>query len=156
MNARQIMTEDVIAVNMTATVEEAARLLDGHQIMAVPVVDDANRVVGIVNMNDLFPKLRDMRFSGQRVAHLFNSLINMTDLPDYYWSARKLSVTEVMNRQPPTIQLDDSLADVATQLLYSDYHSLPVVEADGRMVGIISRTDLIRISMKIDEGEQHE
>lgn len=152
MDARQIMTDEVVAVNMTATVEEAARLLVGHQIMAVPVVDDANRVVGIVNLNDLFPKLRDMRFSGQRMAHLFNSLINMADLPDYYWSARKLPVTEVMNRQLPSLSVDDTLAEVASQLLYSDYHSLPVVEADGQLVGIISRMDLIRVSMKIDEG----
>lgn len=152
MNARQIMTEDLITVSTSATVEEAARLLVGHQIMAVPVVDDTSRVVGIVNLNDLFPKLRDMRFSGQRMAHLFNSLINMADLPEYYWSSRKLPVTEVMNRQPPTLHVDDTLTEVATQLLYSDYHSLPVVEGDGRLVGIISRMDLIRVSMKIDEG----
>ena len=154
MNARQIMTRDVIFVSNNATVEEVARLLVAHRIMAIPVVDVHHKVVGIVNLNDLFPKLRDMRFSGQRLARLFNSLISITDLPDYYWTARTLPVKEVMNRQPPTIDADDNLEQIATHLLYSDYHSLPVVER-GQLVGIISRTDLIRVVMKIEEREAH-
>lgn len=152
MNAREIMTQEVAAVDVSATVEEAARLLVNRRITAVPVVDANGAVVGIVSLNDLFPKLRDMRFSGQRLAKLFNSLINITDLPDYYWSARKLPVTEVMNKRPPTIQIDDSMEQIATLLLYSDYHSLPVVE-NARLVGIISRSDLIRVAMKLNEDE---
>jgi CBS-domain-containing membrane protein len=44
------------------------------------------------------------------------------------------------------------MEQIATLLLYSDYHSLPVVE-DGRLVGIISRSDLIRVAMKLNEDE---
>ena len=64
MNARQIMTREVLTVTQDTSVEAAARLLLEHRINAVPVLDDGQRFVGMVNLNDLFPKLKEMRFSG--------------------------------------------------------------------------------------------
>jgi CBS domain-containing protein len=148
MKAHQIMTRDVMAVTEDSTVESVAQMLVTRRISAVPVVADDNKLVGMVSLNDLFPRLKDMRFSGQRLAKLFDSLINLADLPDLYWTTRHYPVTDVMDRFVPQIDINDEQEQITSQLLYSDYRSLPVVE-DGRLVGIISRADLLRVAMKI-------
>lgn len=151
MKAHEIMTRDVITVPSDVTVEAVARLLTEHRISAVPVVTQNGLFVGMVSLNDLFPRLKEMRFTGQRLAKLFDSLVKLSDLPDFYWSTRHYRVTEVMDKFVPSIQADDNVEQVTSQLLYSDYRSLPVLQ-DGRVVGIISRSDLIRVAMNLSEG----
>lgn len=156
MNARQIMTREVITVTQDTSVETAARLLLEHRINAVPVLDDDRRFVGMVNLNDLFPKLKEMRFSGQRLARLFDSLVSISDLPAFYWNTRQSPVAMVMNRHVPCLKPEDNLEEIANQLLYGDYHSLPVIE-QGRLVGLISRSDLIRLALiAYRESDTHE
>lgn len=152
MKVHQIMTQEVISIPEDATVEVAARLLITHRISAVPVVTLAGDLVGMVNLSDLFPRLKDMRFSGQRMAKLYNSLVNLADLPDFYWQTRHLPVADVMQRYVPSIKANDELEKAVTQLLYSDYRSLPVVD-DGKLVGVISLSDLIRVGMVFPEKE---
>ncbi|NPV67054.1 MAG: CBS domain-containing protein [Anaerolineae bacterium] len=151
MKAEQIMTREVIAVDQDATVEEVARILITRQINAVPVVNAQQEVVGMVSLNELFPKLKDMRFSETRMAHLFNTLVNISDLPDFYWKTRHLPVKEVMTRDMELVQVDDEMERIAALMAYHNYHSLPVVRGK-QLVGIISRSDLIRVAMKVDKS----
>ncbi len=150
MKAEQIMTREVIAVDEHATVEEAARLLVTRQISAVPVVNDRQEVIGMVSLNELFPRLKDMRFSETRMAHLFNTLVNISDLPDFYWKTRHLPVSEVMSRDIELVQVDDEMERIAALMAYHNYHTLPVVRGK-QLVGTISRADLIRVAMKVDK-----
>lgn len=156
MNASQIMTHEVIAVSTEDTVESVARLLITHSISALPVVAANNVLVGMVSLDDLFPRLKDMRFSGQRVAKLFDSLVNLADLPDFYWSTRHDRVADVMNKFVPPVYADDNLEQVTSLLLYSDYHSLPVIQ-DDKLIGIISRSDVLRAALRLpNEVTAHE
>jgi CBS domain-containing protein len=149
MKAEQFMTREVVVVETDTTVEEVARILVTQQINAVPVIDANRAVVGMVSLNELFPKAKDMRFSGNRLALLFNTLVNVSDLPDFYWAARHTSVTEVMSRDFAVVQVNDDMEQIAALMAYNNYHTLPVVR-DNKLVGIISRSDLIRIAIKVD------
>jgi CBS-domain-containing membrane protein len=152
MKAHQIMTGDVITVPEDATVEMAAHLLAKHRLNTVPVINQAGELLGMVDMSDLFPRLKDMRFSGQRMATLFNSLVNLADLPEFYWHTRDYPVANIMNRFVPSINASDDLEQVASQFLYNDYRTLPVI-ADGKLVGMISLTDLLKLAIVSPERE---
>ena len=71
MRAEQIMTTEVMTVHTDTTVEEVARLLTTRRVGSVPVVDDNNRVVGVVNDDELFTNEKGIPFSAVRVPLLF-------------------------------------------------------------------------------------
>ncbi|HDL00686.1 MAG TPA: CBS domain-containing protein, partial [candidate division Zixibacteria bacterium] len=73
LKAKDIMTKDVVTIHPEATVEELARLLIEHKISGVPVVDNENKLVGIVTENDLIRK--NKRFHIPTVIRLFDAYI---------------------------------------------------------------------------------
>ena len=117
MTVRETMTADLFVVKADTPVTEAARLLIDHRITGLPVVDDQNRIVGIVTEMDL------MRTLGE---------------PHRVWR----SVGELMTPNPITIAASDPL-HVAFDCLMTHSFRRVLVEEDGKLVGLISRTDLL-------------
>lgn len=106
-----VMTKAVITTTPEVSVEEVADLLGRHHITGMPVVDDHQRVVGVVSEMDVVTK------SGRRVA-------------------------DIMTPDPSTVGEELPLHEVADLLMGRRIRRLPVVR-HGKLVGLISRTDLV-------------
>ncbi|MBK5307161.1 MAG: CBS domain-containing protein [Frankiaceae bacterium] len=137
MRAPDFMTRPVITVSPDATVKEAARLLVRHGVSAVPVVDDAGRVLGIVSELDLLAG----EVPGDPVAHLAPVAADTT-LP-------LRLVREVMTANVVGLPEDADAAAFAEVMRTSGFKSVPVLRGD-RVVGIVSRRDLLRAVARDD------
>jgi CBS domain-containing protein len=143
MRVRDIMSRPVFTVLPTDPVEGAAALLADRGITAAPVVDDRNRLVGMVSEGDL---LRD-RVPEEPTAHLRT----VPKLPAH----RPHIVAEVMTREVVTAWPLEDVADVARTMLDRDVRSVPVLDG-GHVVGIVSRRDLLRSVLRTDDVLAHE
>jgi CBS domain-containing protein len=136
MRVRDIMSHPVFTVRSTDPIEGAAALLADRRITAAPVVDGDGRLLGIVSEGDL---LRD-RVPDDPTAHLRPRVSHH----------RPKVVEEVMTGNVVTAWLDEDVSDVARTMLHRDVRSVPVLDG-GRLVGIVSRRDLLRTVVRTDE-----
>lgn len=139
MRARDIMTSPVHTVGPDTSVESAAEVLAAKAVTALPVVDDAGDVLGMVSEGDLLWH----RVPADPTAHLWRHLDREAELPPR-------TVREVMSSRPVTTTPDADVADVADTMLQRDVRSVPVVDGR-RMVGIISRRDILRAAIRGDD-----
>jgi CBS domain-containing protein len=113
MQARDIMSPNVVTITENATIQEAARKLSDYRISGMPVVDSEQRVIGIVSEIDIISK-------------------------------RGPTVGQVMSRRIISVP-EDCPVDTIAQLLASNHiKRVPVME-EGRLLGIVSRADIVRM-----------
>ncbi len=137
---RDCMKRNVVSIPITATIGEAAATFVARHIGMLPVVDDAGHLVGLLQLRDLlglvmpdFVKLlEDFDF-----VHDFGAVEARHPSPE----AMARPVQEVM--QPP-VSVDETcgLLRAAAFMRQHDLHDLPIVDVDGKLVGIASRVDV--------------
>jgi CBS domain-containing protein len=143
MTARDIMTTNVVSVGEEVTVAEVADLLVAHSFDAVPVVDATGRVLGLVSYDDLIrlvlPEfLDDIDLSFLPAsAGLFPGAGGREGLGDL--KARDVMRRDELQEVPP----GEPIAEVARLMLAEGVRRVVVVEED-RLVGIVSRGDIVR------------
>jgi CBS-domain-containing membrane protein len=141
MRAADVMTADVVAVGPETSVEEIVRLLLQHRISAVPVIDHAGRLLGMVSEGDLLPR-GEPAPAGRRpwwLAMLSDSAVLVRDAvkPHGHRAA------DVMTRGVVTVEEDTPIEEIARLLERREIKRVPVMR-EGRVVGIVSRADLVR------------
>lgn len=141
MHARvkDIMTTDVVMVGPDAPYRRLAGLLRAHRISSFPVVDDNGVVVGLVSESDLLaeetPGVRPRR------KHATNATLTAGDL---------------MTRPVVTTSPDELVSNVARLMSSHKLRRLPVIDAGGRLVGIVSRADVLHVFSRPDEEIRRE
>ena len=143
---RQVMTTDVLSFRPGDTVEAAARALSERRLGGAPVVDDAGVVVGLLEDDDLI--VQDTRLHFPTVISVFGAYLELpSSLRHFESDLRKAvgaTVADVMDADAPTCRPDDTLETVATTLHDRNASRMAVVDDDGRLVGVVSRGDLVR------------
>jgi len=145
MHAMDVMTPDVITVDPEATVQALARLLSERGISGVPVVDHDEHLVGIVSEGDLLRRAEtgtERRIEHRRSWWL-EKIASDEDLAREYIKAHGRKVKDVMTVNVVSVTDTMELADVATLLETKRIKRVPVVR-DGKIIGIISRANLVR------------
>lgn len=132
MLVREVMSSPAVTVGPESSLKATARLLDEHEITAMPVVDAAGRLLGVVSEADV---LRDSVPADRRVHA---RAVEITAPPVHQ------AVTDVMTHLPVTVSPDDDVADAVEMLVDTQIKSLPVVHF-GRVVGMVSRRDVIAV-----------
>jgi CBS domain-containing protein len=142
MQAKDIMTVDVITVDPDTAVDVIARLLLDNHIRAVPVVASDQRVVGIVSESDLLrrPESGTDQRRGPRWLHFLVS--NRSAAADYL-KTHGTRAEDVMSRNPLTVTEDTEVGEIAHRMEKHKVKRLPVLR-DGRLVGIVSRANLLQ------------
>ncbi len=134
----EVMTKDVVTIKRNADLNEAARLLSENRISGMPVVDDDNRVIGVISEADI------LILAGLKKEPTFMDIVHAV-LGDPKPAHKKASRAEdVMSFPPITSKPDDGVMDVALILDERRIKRLPVVDSEGRLLGIISRADIVR------------
>ena len=144
MYVYQVMTSPAMSVHAEATVAEVVRVMTTYRIRSVPVVDHANRVMGLVRESDVFVKKKGVPFSRERLPALFDNWVDLASLAEAYEVARQRTAGEVMTIEVPCVQVFDDLEAVVKLMVDRELESIPIVR-HGELVGIISRSDLLRL-----------
>lgn len=147
LKAKDIMTADVISAKPATTVEELARILIEHKISGAPVVDDGNKLVGIVTEHDLIKK--NKRFHIPTMIRLFDAyfLLDSDRVEDDIKKMVAITVEEICNTKVVSITEDTSLEEIATIMSEQNIHLLPVL-SDDVVVGIVGKADVVRSMTK--------
>lgn len=141
MKISDIMTHPVITVTAETTVAEAAELMIGHRISGLPVVDAAGEVAGIVTEGDLLRRAETG--TERRRARWLEFLIAPGRLASEYAHANGRRVGEVMTDAVVSVGPDDAVADLIDLMERRRIKRVPVID-QGRLVGIVSRANLVR------------
>ncbi len=139
----EVMTRRVVAVNAFAPFKEIVRKMQEYRVSAVPVVDEDDRIMGIVSEGDLILK-EDPELEGS--AHLFEGIHRRQDRS----KAAGLLATQLMTVPVVTVRPDASLGEAARLMHRKAVKRLPVVDEEGRVRGIVSRTDLLKVFLRDD------
>lgn len=138
--AKDIMVREVVTVSPQTTVRTAAHLLGRHNISGMPVVDADRRVLGILSEKDLLvvgmPKLAE--FFGAQGFHATSDTI-----VDRLLGQEDILVGDIMNSDIVCVDENASVTEVAQLLVARNIRRAPVVR-DGKLVGIVSRANILR------------
>lgn len=141
MKARDVMTTTVISIEPAMPVKDIAALMSQKQISGVPVVATDGRVIGIVSQGDLLH--RHELGTEPRRRWWLKAFIDPDSLAREFIKTHGVKAADVMSRTVTSVGPDTDLADVAAILDSRKIKRVPVL-ADGRIVGLITRTDLVK------------
>lgn len=144
MLAKDIMVRNVITVKRDQTVEDVIRLLMEHNVSGLPVVDDDNRVVGIVSEGDLIYRSKQLKLPSYfTILDGYIFLESPKTMEEQIKKMVGYRVEDIMTEKVITLEEEDSIEKAASLMTDRKVNRLPVVK-DGKLVGIISRRDIIR------------
>ncbi len=145
MKIKDVMTEDVLTVRTTTTLKETATLLSDLGISGMPVVDGDGALVGVISEADILYKERghERRHGGSFTWLFFPELLDTSKL-----DAR--TAGEAMSSPAVTISPERPVNEAAGLMLDEAVNRLPVVDPDGKLIGIVTRADLVRAFTRTD------
>jgi len=147
MKARDIMTSDVITVTADTSIDKIARILHDHRISGVPVIDEEHKVIGIVTEGDLIMKLAKPETPPH--IEILGGIIYLKRITEIDAELKKITAVtarDIMTEKVVTVNEDCPVEDVASLMVNRKVNRLPVVKK-GKIVGIVSRADLIETMM---------
>jgi len=150
MNAtvKDVMTTHVIAVREAATFKEMAARLREHRVSAFPVLDEDNKVVGVVSEADLLTKVAFDHAGPHRVSGILHHREQA--------KAAGTTAADLMTKPAVTIGPAEFVPRAVRLMYERKVKRLPVVDDDGRLIGIVSRADVLSVYSRPDEDIKHE
>ena len=155
MKVREIMTTDVITARRDTAVNDIAKLMSEQDISGIPVVDDANHVVGIVTELDMI--MRNTRLEMPAFVQVLDLARIPLERPGHYRDRLRhmlgTHAADIMTESVVTIGPEAEAEELAELMVKRRVNPIPVVQ-DDVLVGIVSRADLIRMmSRELAEAE---
>ena len=139
---KDVMTTRVIWVRKDASFKELAAALRAQRVSAFPVLDEAGRLVGVVSEADLLAK--EAALDGE--PGFITGMLHHREQE----KARGVTAADLMTPSPVTAAPGDSVAHAARLMSQHKVKRLPVVDANGRLIGIISRADVLAVFDRSD------
>ncbi|MFE1290368.1 CBS domain-containing protein [Streptomyces sp. NPDC058751] len=174
----QVMTSEVVEAHREMSFKDAARLMDRYRISGLPVVDDDDKVVGVISETDLLrlqaagparggerrrwlPSLRRAlprpsrpgRTAGGATAVRAGAAQTGGARPG---GVRATTVEQLMSTPAITVHPEQRVADAARVMERHHVERLPVVDEEDRLIGIATRSDLLRVFLRTDEEIRRE
>ena len=145
---RDSMTTDILATSGDATPYEVAQAMIQERVDLMPVVDRDLRVVGIVTEGDL---LNRMNFPHGKIMDGFRALFGRGDHRTEKAMAQR--VEGLMSRDICTIGPAETLQSASEQMITKGVRALPVVDQDGRLIGLLTRRHVLQAMMQWSERQ---
>ncbi|PKV83133.1 CBS domain-containing protein [Streptomyces sp. TLI_146] len=147
----EVMTREVVEAHPETPFKDLVRLLDRHRISGLPVVDEDDKVVGVISETDL----------------IHHQAVRSTDLPARRFrlapprrrSARRTAARtaqELMSTPAVTVHPEQRITDAARVMERHGVERLPVVDEEDRLIGIATRRDLLRVFLRTDDEIRQE
>jgi CBS domain-containing protein len=143
LRVRDVMTSDPSTVTPETLLTDVAEEIIQQRYSGVPVVDD-KEVVGLVEVGDLLPHPEQVPFSQVDALEFQGEWVDEDRLEAYYDVLQRLRVEAVMRTDPTTVEPGARLGEIIRKLLEDDVRRLLVTDEDDELVGVITRTDLLK------------
>ncbi|HSR45673.1 MAG TPA: CBS domain-containing protein [Acidimicrobiia bacterium] len=143
MRVLDLMTTEVATVTPDVSLKEAARLMTDIGVSGIPVLDENERLVGIITEADFLA--REAGRVEPRQRRLLDALFSAPQV------AEAETVEQVMTHDPVVIYPEASLTEAARVMVNHGVKRLPVVDADGNLRGVISRADVVAAFTRPDD-----
>lgn len=138
-----VMTRTVITVDPDTPFRAIARTLNSRGISGAPVVDASGRPLGVVTEADLLRRQARAGGADRGLRRLLRSLVRRT-------GHAELTAAELMTSPAVTVHVGDRLPSAAAELARHDIERAPVLNATGKVVGVLSRKDLLSVYLRSD------
>lgn len=140
-----VMSTDVATVRPTTPFKDIVSILEQRDVSAVPVIDAAGHVAGVVSQADLLLE------QGTQEPDQTHSLASWWRRHRNAPRARATIAAELMTTPAVTVNARATVVYAARELTRHDIKRLPVVDENGTLVGIVSRKDLLSVFLRKDE-----
>jgi CBS domain-containing protein len=137
------MTQTVVALGRDAGFKDIVRTMEQWKVSALPVLEGESRVVGVVSEADLLPKEEFRAGEPDRQ----DQVRRLSDVA----KAGALTAGQLMTTPAVCVRADTTLAQAARIMAQQRVKRLPVTDAEGRLCGVVSRCDLLRVFLRTDE-----
>lgn len=141
-----LMTSDVVSVFPPTPFKDVARLLAEHDISGLPVLDEDDKVLGVISESDLM--LRQATLPSEPVSRGRRWFGRHRDTAPV--RAPASTAEGLMSRPAVTVHADDTIAEAARTMARHRVERLPVVDEEERLVGIVTRRDLLQVFLRPD------
>lgn len=141
MKVRQIMTKDLTSVEKDTSVKELIFILKNSELANMPVVDEEGKLIGVVSEKDLIKAA---------LPGYFEMLHSTSFIPDMNQLAKKLTqiaddpIEKYLHKDVIFVREDDDDLQAADLIIRKNVKNLPVVDKDGRLVGLVKRINLLQ------------
>lgn len=139
-----LMVGDVVAVDRDTPFKDVARLLGGHRISGLPVVDGDDHVLGVISETDLM--LRQARDPDRHAWRIRRRAPRGTAA-----RSRARTAGGLMSAPAVTVRADTTVPEAAQLMIRRRVQRLPVVDEEDRLVGIVTRRDLLEVFLRADD-----
>ena len=151
VKVKDAMEKYVIKFHTDDKITDIAQILRENKISGAPIVDKDNKVIGIVSEGDI---MRLLEVHSPRINLILPSPLDWIELPirmKYEFDeiaedmnkAASVHISEIMTKKVITIKEDDDISDAAQLMDTHSVNRLPVVDDEGKILGIVTRGDLI-------------
>lgn len=129
------MTKDVITLTQDRSMMKASKLMKDNAVSCMPIVDTEGKIVGILSDRD--------------IKDASPSKATTLDMHELYYLLSEISIKDIMTKKVVTIRSDETVEKAAVLMLEGHFGSLPVVDENNRVVGIITDTDVFKVLVEI-------
>ena len=137
LTVKDIMITDIISVSPATEITHATKLLLENHINGLPVIDENEKLVGIICQSDVIAQQKKLPIpSFFSFLDGFISLSSMKNLEKEVKKISAVTVSQAMTANPVTVGPDTLIEVVAALMVDSNFHTIPVVE-EGKLVGIV-------------------
>lgn len=141
------MTKDVLAIDANDTLDVIAGLFEKYNYDGMPVIDSSRKLLGIITAYDMVLQSSDVHLPTllKIMEEISTNKADRRALEEHFGKLRDIKATSIMNTKVITIGPDATLEEAAK--LFADHHRvnpLCVVDAEGKLLGVISRYDVIK------------
>ena len=144
----EFMTKDVVFVTEEESLKNVFKLMDKHGILGVPVINDEEAVVGIVTESDLIKHFT--KLEKPLGINILGSLVYLSkDFNESLKDHCAERVGDMMTKGPITIMKNYTLSQCINTMSEEKISRLPVVDEVGKLVGIVTRTDIVHQIAKL-------
>lgn len=141
MKVNEIMSDRVHTLNVNDTLKDALAMMLEHQLTTVPVVDLDHRCVGILSRSDMTELFLEQ--DGE-LSNMLDTPLSMQRLYRSLETCDLRNVSELMTYEVVSIEDGKSLTEACQQMTRQRIHHMPVVDENGRLIGIVSTFDVVK------------
>jgi CBS domain-containing protein len=145
-----IMTKEVITTKPNESIKEVIKKLTDNSISGLPVVDDENRIVGIVSEKDILTALKtefrtvSLVFpSSHALGMTFEETTVNREINEALKELKNLKIEKIMNEEVIVINPENTISEVLTLMVKNNINRIPVVKNE-KLVGIVTRGDVLK------------
>jgi CBS-domain-containing membrane protein len=140
VKAGDVMVTEVVSVTRKTPLDQVAAVMARHGISGVPVVEEGERVVGIISEKDFLTRM------GEQDTETFMGVVAecLKGLGCVAVSIRGQNAEDIMTSPAVTVNEETSIREIANLLTEKNINRVPVINRKGHLVGIISRADIVR------------